>query len=323
MQKRPSHTQLFFSITGMLAVSLIIQPPSHAQDAQRLFGTPMIIDAGRMMLDGHTVELWGINMLAGDQPCWQGDQTWSCGEEALTAYKHFVEGQLVSCEIKEARNDGLTVAQCWRQDEQNQDIARHLIVKGWAFARREVSGNFYGLDEDNARKNRLGIWTSRFQTADDWRNSVPNFVEYEMAAEPVKVPPPVIQQTIINNYNYGQIVRSGPDGRIVLLPDGRYLRVWKRKEGSETSTIITEHQPPVETAPALQPAASGLYQPTYTKPVYIDPKVTNPAQPATPPQPVLTQTATPAAALPGSTATTAPLDATATGTEAEKKLLIK
>ena len=321
MQKQTLRNHISLGIAGMFGVLLISSSPAHAQDAQRIFGTPMILDAGRMMLDGHTVELWGINMLAGDQLCWQGDQSWSCGEEALTAYKHFVEGQLVGCEIKEARNDGLTIAQCVTQGAEKQDIARHLIVKGWAFAQRDVSGNFYALDEDNARKNRLGIWTSRFQTADDWRNSVPNFVEYEIAAEPVNVPPPVIQQTIINNYNYGQVVRSWPDGRrIVLLPDGRYMRVWKRKDGSEAWTVITEQQPPaVETSPAAQPASPGLYQPNYVKPVYTEPKTITPAQP------VLTQTATPASALPSSTGTppSTTLDATATDAEADKKLMIK
>jgi endonuclease YncB( thermonuclease family) len=290
--------------------------PTLAQTPPKLFGTPMIIDAGRMMLDGHTVELWGINMLAGDQPCWQGDRTWSCGEESLTAYKHFVDGQLVSCDIKDATTEGLTIAQCWLQDGQ-QDIARHLIVKGWAFAKREISGNYYGLDEDTARKNRLGIWTSRFQTAEDWRNSVPNFVDYEMAAEPVKTPPPVIQQTIINNYNYGQVLRSWPDGRrIILLPDGRTVRIWKRQDGSEAWTVLTEQQQPV-----VPHASSGLFKPEFTKPVFGDP------QPISPPQaPVAIQPPAPSPTVSSSNTASpvsATLDATATDLGASTKLLIK
>jgi len=173
--------------------------PAHAADSNELFGTPVVLDSGLMMLDGRQVSLWGIETLAEDQKCWQADRAWDCGEQATIVLKHFIEGQLVKCQTKDVLGDGGIGAQCFRiRGDKTNDIARYMIMQGWAMDDEETSGGLYEQDEDVARQQRRGIWTSRFQTAEDWRDGIQEFVEYDMIPE-AELAPKIVNQTIINN----------------------------------------------------------------------------------------------------------------------------
>lgn len=286
-----------FALAALIFAANIIAPlPASAQQT-RLFGSPMVQDSGWMMLDGHTIELWGINMLAGDQQCWKGDKSWACGEEAMTAFKLFAEGQLVTCDIKAQREDGLSFATCWRDVEGGQiDLARHLVNQGLAFAKPEVSGNFYTLDQNEARRKRLGIWTSRFQTAEDWRNSIPNFVGYEMEPEPEKPAPTIVNNTIVNHYT--NRIFTNPDQKVIVLPSGSPVIVRDRnqwrderrhdqphgKNNEKTDRPHEANPTPEATKAVIAPAPQQVPAPTASpeKPTIGKTSDTSPPVPAAP-----------------------------------------
>lgn len=158
---------------------------SHASDdPASLEGAPIVLDASTFMLCGATVRLWGVVALAADQQCWQEELAWSCGEQSTLAFKHFVENQTVICDIKENLGSGKLVGQCFRKKgQQSTDIARFLVRHGWAMDFPEQSDGYYAEDQERARAKRRGIWTSRFQTADDWRKGVHRYVNYPSESE--------------------------------------------------------------------------------------------------------------------------------------------
>lgn len=135
-------------------------------------------DNGVLSINGQNVALWGVDLLAPDQQCWQGDVSWGCGEDAMSALKHYVGNKTVECTIKQsAVDDAPALAQCFRfRGPKAQDIAEHLILKGWAIERVAVSGGKYYAAEQKAQTGKYGIWTSRFQTAQDWRDGIQRFV---------------------------------------------------------------------------------------------------------------------------------------------------
>jgi endonuclease YncB( thermonuclease family) len=155
-----------------------------ADNATQFSGVPAVLPSGTLMIEGHEVTLWGIDPLARDQKCWQGNVAWDCGEQALTALRHYITGHAVRCEVKSGSS-----AQCFRkQSGKEDDIAGWLTSQGWARDKQGVSDGLYADAEEDARASRRGIWTSRFQTAEDWKNGIPHYVQYDPAPPKRAIP---------------------------------------------------------------------------------------------------------------------------------------
>lgn len=150
---------------------------ARASESATLTGVPLVLDSGTIMINGTTLHLWGIAALAEDQQCWHGQNAWHCGEQATIALKHFVENQPVICEIKDENDDGKPSARCtFEIRDHTFDMARFLIRHGWAMDDDNESEGLYAEDQKEAQRRGRGIWTSRFQTAEDWREGVQRFV---------------------------------------------------------------------------------------------------------------------------------------------------
>ncbi|MDD3181889.1 MAG: hypothetical protein PHD48_03685 [Alphaproteobacteria bacterium] len=152
--------------------------PANADHLETLHGVAVVEDMGTLAINGTRVSLWGMDMLAPDQQCWQNDEAWPCGEEALMALKHFAGGRIVECEMQTAPDkDGPALAKCYRWKRTRKiDIAEHMIAEGWALERGATSGGIYYWAEQSAQTNKEGAWSGRFQTAQDWRDGIQRFV---------------------------------------------------------------------------------------------------------------------------------------------------
>jgi len=148
-------------------------------------GAAAILPSGLMMIEGHEVTLWGIDLLASDQQCWHDDRAWNCGEEYMLALRHHLAGHHLHCIVNSDKGGGKVTAQCFiKNGTKEDDLARYLIAEGWARDRAADSGSYYAADEEKARTRRRGIWTSRFQSAEDWKNGAPNYIEYQQTPSP-------------------------------------------------------------------------------------------------------------------------------------------
>ncbi len=144
-----------------------------------LSGVPYVQDSGIIVLDGKEITLWGIERLAPDQQCWQAETAWCCGEFAAMALKHFVQGRVIECTIKTPAEGGFPAsAQCvrTRKKEEKVDIAEHMVSHGWAMDKKDISGGHYAAAESEARERRRGAWSSKFQSAQDWKDGVMRFI---------------------------------------------------------------------------------------------------------------------------------------------------
>jgi hypothetical protein len=159
---------------------------SAASDTSSQFsGSAAVLSSGVMMIEGREVTLWGVDRLASDQQCWHEDRAWDCGEESMIALRHHLAGHHLRCIVNSDLGGGRVIAQCFiKSGTREDDLARYLIAEGWARDHAEDSGGFYAADEDKARHRRRGIWTSRFQSAEDWKNGVANYIEYQQTPPP-------------------------------------------------------------------------------------------------------------------------------------------
>jgi endonuclease YncB( thermonuclease family) len=153
-----------------------------AQSANEFTGTAAFLPSGDLMIEGRNVTLWGIDSLAPDQQCWHEDRAWDCGEESIMALRHHLADHPVRCAVKSDPGGGKVIAQCFSKESgKEKDVARYLVIEGWARDKADASGGLYAQDQETARQKRRGVWTSRFQTAEDWKNGVQNYVQYQMA----------------------------------------------------------------------------------------------------------------------------------------------
>jgi endonuclease YncB( thermonuclease family) len=162
--------------------------PAAAADVQ-FTGTPAVLPSGLIMIGGHNVSLWGIDPLAIDQKCWHEERSWDCGDEALTVLRHYLTNSQTRCDVKSDDGKGALSAQCFRTKAGKEtDVAGYMVSQGWARDNIDESDGLYAKEQEDARRKRRGIWTSRFQSAEDWKNGVPHYVQYQMA--PPKPPVP-------------------------------------------------------------------------------------------------------------------------------------
>lgn len=153
----------------------LAEPPEAL--TEKLSGVPIVEESGLLILNGQKVSLWGIDTLAPDQKCWQGETSWDCGAQATIALRHFVEERMVECEIVQKPENAPFVARCYRYKGPHKiDVAGHLVARGWAIDKGEVSAGAYAAAEETAQVEKRGIWDSRFQTPQDWREGVQRFV---------------------------------------------------------------------------------------------------------------------------------------------------
>lgn len=135
------------------------QPPGPAAGEQgwRMF-RPVATAAGRLEGDDARIAIAGIDIVEPSQNCsdGQGGQ-WPCGMRARTAFRAFLRGRAVECDLSEAEAGAGDVrpASC-RLGE--RDLGAWLVENGWAMA---ASGGLYAEEQARAVEARRGIFAGR------------------------------------------------------------------------------------------------------------------------------------------------------------------
>ena len=165
--------KILYVIGSICVLSLPALTAAYADDQTIVIGRPAIKDSGNLFMNGIHLRLWGVDTLAPDQQCWEGDMAWCCGEEATMALKHFIHGKKMKCTIIKAGDENNPpLAQCEKlRSFRKKDLSRFLVFHGFATANVQD----YKPAERKARKMKRGIWSSRFQSAADWRDGIQRF----------------------------------------------------------------------------------------------------------------------------------------------------
>jgi endonuclease YncB( thermonuclease family) len=133
--------------------------------SNRISGKPTIIDADTIEIRQRRVRLYGIDAVEADQLCFRGNLAWRCGLDAINALDRMIEGREIQCEERDRDRYHRIIASCRLG---STDIARWLVETGWAVAYRRFSEE-YVVFEEQARRGRVGIWTSNFEDPEQWR----------------------------------------------------------------------------------------------------------------------------------------------------------
>lgn len=130
-------------------------PPKPKPDAEWKGATlfrPLAPSAGVVAAQGRTVTVAGIEVVAPGETCTDAGRQWPCGARATTAFRAFLRGRAVVCDIPDGADSGAFTARCRLA---KQDIGEWLVENGWA---RADAGGPYGETAEKARKGRKGIY---------------------------------------------------------------------------------------------------------------------------------------------------------------------
>ncbi|UTO29238.1 thermonuclease family protein [Bartonella harrusi] len=129
-------------------------------------GHAFIIDGDSIMISSIRIRLAGIDAPELYQFCGTKDARYPCGLEAKKYLERLIENQLVTCYWYKEDKYRRILATC--ETKQVSNINATLVRDGWA-----VRYYDYQKEEQEARKEKKGIWRSSFQQPREWRKAHP------------------------------------------------------------------------------------------------------------------------------------------------------
>lgn len=135
-------------------LSLAVPPPPRPDvewKGTTLF-RPLATGAGRIRAQGRTVTIAGVELVGPEESCADQGRQWPCGARAMTAFRAFLRGRAVICDIPGEADSGDFTARCRLG---KQDIGEWLVANGWA---RAPADSPYAQAGEKAEKGRKGVY---------------------------------------------------------------------------------------------------------------------------------------------------------------------
>ena len=147
-----------------LALALILASPAIAEP---IVGRASVIDGDTLEIRGQRIRLSGVDAPESGQFCQdEKGQNYRCGQKAALALADKIGMANVSCEPVDTDRYGRVVATCSANGE---DLNRWLVSQGHALAYRRYGGDAYSAEEEEAQRQKRGVWTGPFTPPWDWR----------------------------------------------------------------------------------------------------------------------------------------------------------
>ena len=137
---------------------IIILYNSLANAQQIIKGNAKIIDGDTINLGKYKIRLHGIDAPEINQTCEFNKIDWFCGVESTKFLRNYTFKKKVSCEIIGTDKYKRLIGICFVE---NININKLMVISGWAIAYRYYSKD-YILEEEIAKKNKVGIWRGKF-----------------------------------------------------------------------------------------------------------------------------------------------------------------
>ncbi|WP_394697417.1 thermonuclease family protein [Pseudoxanthomonas japonensis] len=130
-----------------------------------ILGVAQVIDGDTIDVAGQRIRLYGIDAPELGQNCIHSTGEWDCGRRSALWLQQLITTNELSCISKGNDRYGRIVATCTMGD---LDIAAEMVSNGWALAYRSITKT-YAITEGKAKRERLGLWDSKFANPWDFR----------------------------------------------------------------------------------------------------------------------------------------------------------
>ena len=154
---------------------LLILPTFSTGDEKTILGKAKVIDGDTIKINKKKIRLFGIDAPEREQICkkkyvnfliFNFQKNYKCGEKSTLALMKKLKDKEVKCVLEKNQDKyKRNIGTCYIN---NQDINKWLVNNGYAIAYKRYSKK-YVLDEQYAKKNKLGIWRGAFIEPEKWR----------------------------------------------------------------------------------------------------------------------------------------------------------
>ena len=129
------------------------KPGARAGTGKRLLFRPLAVAAGVVEAQGHRIRIAGIKPVPPEKKCQtQTGQDRPCGKQALTAFRSWLRGRAIDCDLTNQVQADEISASC---DLAGKDVGAWLVRNGWAHAEE---GSDYQALESAARDDGRGLF---------------------------------------------------------------------------------------------------------------------------------------------------------------------
>jgi endonuclease YncB( thermonuclease family) len=129
-------------------------------------GGYQVVDGDSLRHGATEVRLYGIDAVEYNQHCSLADgRDYACGREATASMRDLIRGRTISCKAMDQDRYGRTVALC---GDGRFDLNQAQVRAGWAVAYRTHTLAYVSAEQD-ARREKRGIWAGRFDQPEDYR----------------------------------------------------------------------------------------------------------------------------------------------------------
>ena len=134
--------------------------------ACEISGVPIITDGDIVKILNKRIRLHGIDAPEKKQICVKNSKKYNCWQEATNALKKKIDEKSVTCKVQDKLDRYKRyIGVCLLGD---LDLNQWMVRNGYAVAYRRYSKN-YIEDENYAKKNKIGLWSSNFIHPEKWR----------------------------------------------------------------------------------------------------------------------------------------------------------
>ena len=131
-------------------------------------GYAQVIDGDTIQIGALRIRLSGIDTPELHQTCTRNDSIWKCGRESAEMTAHLIDEKSVRCIGNVYDMYDRLLAVCFSH---HGNINSILVRKGMALAYRYYSSD-YITEEEEARQNKIGLWSGEFVMPWEWRQGV-------------------------------------------------------------------------------------------------------------------------------------------------------
>ena len=132
-----------------------------------IVGLAVVTDGDTLRIGTARIRLFGFDAPESRQSCRLRGRRYPCGKEATKALRDIVKGKTVTCQPTGDKTYGRLVAVC---SVDGLDIGDWMVRHGWALAYRRFSRKYVPAEEE-AQRERRGIWRGRFMKPWEWRRA--------------------------------------------------------------------------------------------------------------------------------------------------------
>ena len=137
---------------SQLSLALPPEPkPKNPWAGKPLF-RPVATESAVFESGGNTISIEGVTSVTPEQTCSYEGETWSCGVRARAAFRAWLRGRALVCQLPEGQDEAAMQGKCRLA---KQDVGAWLVENGWALAAPDGP---YAQAGEKAEAAGLGIF---------------------------------------------------------------------------------------------------------------------------------------------------------------------